>query len=65
MDQTKDLCKTLSGSDTPCPLSKGPHSSSSTSTLPSDTPSGTFTGTVHWADQNGDPVLCLKFSFTT
>lgn len=65
VDKTEDLCKSLAGSSTPCPLSKGPHSSSSTSTLPSDVPSGTYSGTVKWTDQNGQPVLCVKFSFET
>lgn len=38
--QTDDLCKDLSGGDTPCPLNKGVISSTSSSTIPNGLPSG-------------------------
>eukprot|EP00499_Haloplacidia_sp_CaronLabIsolate_P010601 CAMPEP_0196780156 /NCGR_PEP_ID=MMETSP1104-20130614/7243_1 /TAXON_ID=33652 /ORGANISM="Cafeteria sp., Strain Caron Lab Isolate" /LENGTH=179 /DNA_ID=CAMNT_0042150347 /DNA_START=9 /DNA_END=548 /DNA_ORIENTATION=+ len=57
---TTDLCKSLAGSPTPCPLQKGPIKSTTSNTMPSDLPAGTFKGTINWTDQNGEPILCIE-----
>lgn len=57
---TTDLCQSLAGSPTPCPLQAGPVKSSTTGTMPSDLPAGTFKGTIKWTDQNGEPILCIE-----
>lgn len=62
VNEKDDLCTTLEGGDSPCPLS-GHIDSSATDEVPADTPSGTLKGTISWTDQNGEPILCLAYTF--
>ena len=56
---TDDLC--ADQKDDLCPLAIGAHHSKSISTWPSGL-SGTIVNTIEWADQDGQPILCLKWT---
>lgn len=44
---------------TACPLTIGQHTETSTDLFPSGV-SGRIVNTIRWADQNGDPILCVQ-----
>jgi hypothetical protein len=56
---TDDLC--ADQKDDLCPLAIGAHHSKSVSTWPSGL-SGTIVNTIEWTDQDGQPILCLKWT---
>lgn len=60
---SQDLCTALAKTPTPCPLQKGPISSTTKGTIPDDTPSGNLTSVTSWVDQDKNPVLCVNLQF--
>ena len=58
---TGDLCETLKGGETPCPLEQGKITSHNTGEVPKGL-FGTYGGQTSWTDQNGDPILCIDIT---
>ena len=63
VNNTYDLCK-LIAQYRHCPLSKGPITFGVSQPIPSEAPSGAYTGNIVAVDQNGQEMFCIALSFT-
>lgn len=62
VNETLDLCKTISKYQQ-CPIAQGPLSVKVTESLPSDAPSGHYTGKAVISDQSGSQIACIALDF--
>lgn len=63
-DRTDDLCTDLAKTQTPCPLAAGKTiSSTTTGTVPSDTPSGDLKLVTTWTNEAGEEIFCIQLEF--
>lgn len=56
-----DLCADQEGGDDPCPLAVGHHKDVSVSPFPSGV-SGKVVSDIIWKDQDGQQVLCVRWT---
>jgi len=58
LDKTEPLCT----APVTCPIAAGPFGMSVTEMIPSDAPSGSYSGTANITDQSGNEIACAKIA---
>ncbi|EGG20835.1 hypothetical protein DFA_00700 [Cavenderia fasciculata] len=62
LNQNEDLCQAKN--PIPCPLQPGAYNHTITAQIPSNAPSGKYSGNVVVTDQNSQEVACIDLAFS-